>query len=164
MRRDVFPHPSRKNALLEIFRSKSRRTAQETSANSTSIEAESSGIFNSGVVDECCKNQCTLSTLVSYCADSGEVSDINLDEVLFPGSDRGSTLSNEDLEYLLQKDQVASISNSSSEHNGHQMAYQDSESQTNRPNLGVFMRNRPVFIVLSQVEDERDSAAEEYRL
>lgn len=35
-----------------------------------------------GVVDECCKKQCSLTTLVSYCANARDITNVNLQEIL----------------------------------------------------------------------------------
>ncbi|GBM96652.1 hypothetical protein AVEN_201476-1, partial [Araneus ventricosus] len=36
-------------------------------------------------------------------------------------------------------------------------------AHSSRPNLGQFMRNRPVFIVLSQLQEDEDRALGDYR-
>lgn len=48
---------------------------------------------------------------------------------------------------------------STSEGNSNEVAASENED-SNRPNLGLSNRNRPVFIVLSQAQEEEGSAGE----
>ncbi|GBO34624.1 hypothetical protein AVEN_164978-1, partial [Araneus ventricosus] len=102
-KREVSDRSSNKRSVIEIFRPLSRRTlnnpGNEGAAAASEVEMTSG--FRSGVVDECCRKQCTLTTLASYCANSQHVGNIDLDEMVPPGSE--PAISAEDIaEYQLQ--------------------------------------------------------------
>ncbi|XP_054711813.1 uncharacterized protein LOC129221368 [Uloborus diversus] len=145
LRRDGSSKLEDKKSGVEVFRTPSRRTT-----------LDEGGETGNGVVDECCRKQCTLATLVSYCANAGS---INLDEILLRS---GPILSDE--EYQMQKDRPAMSSDTGTVTNAiPQMPQPLALYHSSRPNLGLSTRNRPVFIVMSQLQDEEDRALGEYR-
>ncbi|XP_015914227.1 insulin-like [Parasteatoda tepidariorum] len=151
-RRDVSHKSDGKRSIIEIIRPLSRR--QLTGQDSVAVVEAETG-FRSGVVDECCRKQCTLTTLVSYCANSRHVGNIDLDEILPPGSE---TLSAEDFaEYQLQQDSSKDVLMP------RPLSPVGSLVHASRPNLGSFSRNRPVFMVLSQLQDDEDRPLGDYR-
>ncbi|GBL80610.1 hypothetical protein AVEN_225290-1 [Araneus ventricosus] len=163
-KREVSDRSSNKRSVIEIFRPLSRRTlnnpGNEGAAAASEVEMTSG--FRSGVVDECCRKQCTLTTLASYCANSQHVGNIDLDEMVPPGSE--PAISAEDIaEYQLQHDAAKGMTDLS-ESNAIRPAYSTGLlAHSSRPNLGQFMRNRPVFIVMSQLQEDEDRALGDYR-
>ncbi|KFM78202.1 Bombyxin A-1-like protein, partial [Stegodyphus mimosarum] len=164
VRKDVSNRSSNKRTVIEILRPMMRRTTHSETENDFSgdsaTEVDFAPSFQSGVADECCKKPCTLSTMVSYCADATHIGNLDLNEVWRP-----EAVSEEDLaEYELQQETVASTpeyaDSRSTIHvhasNGGPLSY---------PNLGLSTRNRPVFIVLSKQPDnyEDKAAGGEYR-
>lgn len=66
-----------------IMRSRMRRSDSSASPEFSAMVFGHQG----GVVDECCKKQCTLSTLASYCANARDISNLNVQDILSPGSE-----------------------------------------------------------------------------
>ncbi|KAF8789977.1 Insulin like protein [Argiope bruennichi] len=61
------------------------RTTRE--GNQETAEIEMTSNLRGGVVDECCRKQCSFTTLLSYCANSQYVESIDLEEMFPPGSE-----------------------------------------------------------------------------
>lgn len=161
-RRDVTNKASNKRAVIEVFKPVARRTVLESPEYipESHSNAETAFAFqNDGVVDECCKKQCTFSTLVSYCANDQLNGNLNLDEIL-PGENE--SIPEGSAAYQQHQIPSASALESSNGASGHEHPPSSSLVYSNRPNLGLSSRNRPVFIVLSQLQDE-DRALGEYR-
>ncbi|CAL1263501.1 unnamed protein product [Larinioides sclopetarius] len=162
-KREVSERNSSKRSVIEILRPLSRRTLNNPGnerADATS-ELEMTSSFRSGVVDECCRKQCTLTTLASYCAKSQHVGNIDLDEMVPPGSE--PAISAEDIaEFQLQHNAAKGMTDLSETH-AMRPASSTGLAHSSRPNLGQFMRNRPVFIVLSQLQEDEDRALGDYR-
>ncbi|KAG8198575.1 hypothetical protein JTE90_026473 [Oedothorax gibbosus] len=159
-KRDVTDRSSGKRSVIEIIRPLSRRTLSNPSnagGSAANLEVEVMSPFRSGVVDECCRKQCTLATLASYCANSKHAENIDLDEMLPPGAENVPAISAEDLaEYQLQHDSAKAEETNA-------VIPRPFGLHPGRPNLGQFMRNRPVFIVMSQLQSDEDRALGDYR-
>ncbi|KAF8789983.1 uncharacterized protein LOC129961038 [Argiope bruennichi] len=159
-KREVFDRSTNKRSVVEILRPLSRRNSGNEGAAATT-EVEMTTNLRNGVVDECCRKQCTLTTLVSYCANSQHVGNIDLDEMVPPGSE--PAISAEDIvEFQLQHD-AAKDSSESNAILSRPASATGLFPHSGRPNLGQFMRNRPVFIVLSQLQEDEDRALGDYR-
>lgn len=75
--------------------------------------SEFDGMFahQGGVVDECCKKQCTLTTLASYCANSQDLGHVNLHD-LFPSEAQNIIISEEAVAELPQVNNYIVLINS----------------------------------------------------
>ncbi|CAL1263502.1 unnamed protein product [Larinioides sclopetarius] len=163
-KREVSDRSASKRSVIEIFRPLSRRTLNNpgNEGAATPSEVEMTSSFRSGVVDECCRKQCTLTTLASYCANSQHVGNIDFDEMVPPGSE--PAISAEDIaEYQLQHDAAKGMTDLSESNVIRPVSSSGLFAHSSRPNLGQFMRNRPIFIVLSQLQDDEDRALGDYR-
>ncbi|GIY94806.1 ilGF domain-containing protein [Caerostris extrusa] len=99
--------------------------------------------FLPGVVDECCRKDCEMSTLISYCTNGEYLENTELLsqlESLF-STNSGGNLENQRQEEMKHGKTEQSGKNSERQFLAHTAA--------NFPNLGTFTRERPVFIVLS---------------
>ncbi|GFS55539.1 ilGF domain-containing protein [Trichonephila inaurata madagascariensis] len=154
-RREVSDKATNKRGVMEIFHPVGRRSNE----GNAPVEVEMLQGFRSGVVDECCRKQCTLTTLVSYCANSRHVGSIDLDEIVPPGTEHIPALSAED---IAEFHEAAKGATNTAEPNT-LISRPAVLGHPSRPNLGQFMRNRPVFIVMSQLQDDEDRALGDYR-
>ncbi|GFT29557.1 ilGF domain-containing protein [Nephila pilipes] len=154
-RREVTDKAVNKRSVIEILRPVARRSNEGT----TPAEVEMSQGFRSGVVDECCRKQCTLTTLASYCANSQHIGNIDLDEIVPPGNEHIPALSAEDIAEFHEA--AKGIPDASEPHA--LLSRPAVFGHPSRPNLGQFMRNRPVFIVMSQLQEDEDRALGDYR-
>ncbi|GFY59872.1 ilGF domain-containing protein [Trichonephila inaurata madagascariensis] len=114
-------------------------------------EADSSlsTVLQSGIVDECCRKHCTLTTLISYCADGQNIASNRLAEIENMFSSGSRTLT----EIQMREDMATDHPESANSPLG-----SNTESVLpNIPNLGTSNRNRPVFIVLPQVYESAGS-------
>ncbi|GFT29551.1 bombyxin B-2 [Nephila pilipes] len=137
----------------------SKRTARsETENRNSSLTGQHSGLTNqpeesglsTGIVDECCRKQCTLSTLISYCANGENAENERLSELESLFSSNSQTLRENQMgETTMDTD----LDNPDSARNSHDRV----NAGANMPNLGTNSRNRPVFIVLPQVYESAGS-------
>ncbi|KAG8198576.1 hypothetical protein JTE90_026474 [Oedothorax gibbosus] len=106
----------------------------------------------SGVVNECCRNQCSVYTLISYCARGHLTEDGSLIEEIL-GFEYNKPLEKEAIEELANQNfdttTIEPLRDSLLDSN-----------EISRPNIGVSTRDRPVFIVLAQ--ENVDISTEEY--
>ncbi|KAF8789975.1 putative insulin-like peptide 5 like protein [Argiope bruennichi] len=133
-----FHSPAAKKSILFSRREAVQEFSVEDGQLSTAID--------SGVVDECCRKQCTVATLISYCADGqylGNLERLSELENLF-SSNAESARENQMEEEIPSE---ASTANREMQHHVNTAMISD------RPNLGTSTRNRPVFIVLPQVQE-----------
>ncbi|GFS55516.1 hypothetical protein TNIN_17401 [Trichonephila inaurata madagascariensis] len=130
----------------------SRQVREEFAAEQSEQQTHLSTVLQSGVVDECCRKQCTLSTLISYCANAEQIGAERLSELESQLSSNSETLS----ENQMRENVIEMMTeNPDSERNSHgQMNTGD-----NIPNLGTNSRNRPVFIVLPQAYEDAGSSS-----
>ncbi|XP_055928866.1 insulin-like [Argiope bruennichi] len=149
--REVSNRSSNKTSVVGLLSTLSRRTLNSDNQGTAEIEMTSN--LRGGVVDECCRKQCSFTTLLSYCADSQHVGNIDLEEMVPPGSE--PAISAEDIAEFHDgmTESSALLSPPASTTGFH----------SSRPNLGQFMRNRPVFIVLSQLQEDEDRSLGDYR-
>ncbi|GFY59870.1 ilGF domain-containing protein [Trichonephila inaurata madagascariensis] len=114
-----------------------------------------STVLQSGIVEECCRRQCTLTTLISYCAAGEHAANDRLAEIenMFSSHSRTRT------ENQMEEEMIAEQPESVNSHLGSNTA----SHLPNIPNLGTSNRNRPVFIVLPQVYESAgsDTSSEE---
>ncbi|GFQ84830.1 ilGF domain-containing protein [Trichonephila clavata] len=116
-------------------------------------------VSQSGIVNECCRKQCTLSTLVSYCSVGENIDEERLAEI----------------ERLLSSNSQISKEKIGKEKTGMITEQPDSARNTYTPenapatfssfsNLGTSSRDRPMFIVMPQLYHEinNDMSSEEY--
>ncbi|GIY39687.1 ilGF domain-containing protein [Caerostris darwini] len=155
-KRDAADRTSNRTPVFEIFRPVYRRSNPGNEATSEVEMSTSRG----GVVDECCRKQCTLTTLVSYCANSQHVGHIDLDEIVPPGNDNIPAISAEDIAEYQRNAAKGTVDASEPIV---RPAASSGLFHSNRPNLGQFSRNRPVFIVMSQLQEDEDRALGDYR-
>ncbi|GFQ84822.1 bombyxin B-2 [Trichonephila clavata] len=137
----------------------SKRTVQsETENRNSSLTHEHSGLttqpeesgLSAGIVDECCRKQCALSTLISYCANGGNATNERLSELESLFSSNAEALR----ENQMEENTIEIMANNpDSAINSH---IQVSTGPTTL-NLGTNSRNRPVFIVLPQVYEDINS-------
>ncbi|CAL1263503.1 unnamed protein product [Larinioides sclopetarius] len=128
----------------------SKRTAEETERETVSEDGQISTAIDTGVVNECCRKQCTVATLISYCADGeylGSLERLAELETLF--SSNTGTFTEDQME-----EETASETPAANNEMQHRV---NSVAVAERPNLGTSTRNRPVFIVLPQVQEVSSS-------
>ncbi|GFR07681.1 ilGF domain-containing protein [Trichonephila clavata] len=132
-----------------LYAPQSKRSGS-TDQNSE-VDSTLSTVLQSGIVDECCRKQCTLTTLISYCADGEYVANDRLSEIeaLF-SSNSGTRTENQ-----MRENMMVEQTESSNSHLGSNPG----SDLPNIPNLGTSNRNRPVFIVLPQVYESAGSDA-----
>ncbi|GIY39691.1 ilGF domain-containing protein [Caerostris darwini] len=129
-----------------------RRNAPESQIES-SVQEESEVLpaaaartFLPGVVDECCRKQCTISTLISYCANGDYLVNperlSELERQLASNSDRN-------LENQKHEDMKLGVTEQTDRSTERQLQ----AAAADFPNLGTSTRNRPVFIVLPQYQE-----------
>ncbi|CAL1263499.1 unnamed protein product [Larinioides sclopetarius] len=160
-KREISDRSYSKGSVNEIFHPLSSR-ALNNPGNEGASEVVMTSSFRGGVVDECCRKQCTLSTLASYCANSQHVGNIDLDEMVPPGSE--PAISAEDIaEFQLQHNAAKGRIDLSETHAMRPASSTGLLAHSSRPNLGQSRRNRPVFIVLSQLQEDEDRALGDYR-
>ncbi|GFS69383.1 bombyxin B-2 [Nephila pilipes] len=118
-----------------------RQVAEESALEQSIQQNYLSTVLESGVVDECCRKQCTLSTLISYCADGEQVGADRLSEL--------ESLFSSNLETITENQMRENTMEIMTELPG---SARNSDIQDNTganiPNIGTNRRNRPVFIVL----------------
>ncbi|XP_055928761.1 uncharacterized protein LOC129959889 [Argiope bruennichi] len=153
--RGVSDRSSSKTSVVELRFPLSGRTLN--SGNQETAEIEMTSNFRGGVVDECCRKQCTFTTLLSYCANSQHVENIDLEEMVPPGSE--PAISAEDIAEFHDAAKGMTGPSESSAIPSHPAGF----AHSRRPYLGQFMRNRPVFIVLSQLQADENRALGDYR-
>ncbi|GFT29553.1 ilGF domain-containing protein [Nephila pilipes] len=129
-----------------------RSGSTENQISAVQQPAEDAGlstVLQSGIVDECCRKQCTLSTLISYCADGEHIGSDRLREIenLF-SSNSGTLAENQMGEHMMTEQPVSGVWHSGSN---------AGSNIPSIPNLGTSNRNRPVFIVLPQVYEASNS-------
>ncbi|KFM78201.1 hypothetical protein X975_23897, partial [Stegodyphus mimosarum] len=112
----------------------------------------------SGIASECCRNPCTLSTMVSYCARNEGLENITLEGILLSIPKNSQDL--EQLENQHAEDMAQILTTQEPMH----PEEENSPTESNQPNLGMFHRNRPVFIIVSQTQDDSftDNDPEDY--
>lgn len=89
-----------KRARIDVYKPLTRRSNSDSTdedATGSSSEIGLSFGFQSGIVDECCKKQCMLPTLLSYCANVQQAGNIDLNEILPPENESFPSLSEEDM-------------------------------------------------------------------
>ncbi|GFQ86610.1 ilGF domain-containing protein [Trichonephila clavata] len=97
-----------------------------------------STVLQSGIVDECCRKQCTLSTLISYCANGEYAESERLREIenLFT-SHLGTVTENQLRESMMEM--MTEQPESANMHLGSNPA----SDLTNIPNLGIYRETGP---------------------
>ncbi|GFQ84828.1 bombyxin B-2 [Trichonephila clavata] len=144
----------------------SRQISEESAVEQSEQQRHHSTVLQSGIVDECCRKRCTLSTLISYCANGEQVSADRLSELQNLFSSNSETFSENQMreintmkdEFLFKENQnlmEMMTENPDSVRNSHTLM----NTGANMPNLGTNSRNRPVFIVLPQTYEERDAGS-----
>ncbi|GFS55528.1 bombyxin B-2 [Trichonephila inaurata madagascariensis] len=128
----------------------SRQISEESAVEQSEQQRHLSTVLQSGVVDECCRKQCTLSTLISYCANGEQVSADRLSELQNLFSSNSETFSENQMgENVMEM----MTENPDSVRNSHSLM----NTGASMPNLGTNSRNRPVFIVLPQTYEDAGS-------
>ncbi|GFQ84829.1 bombyxin B-2 [Trichonephila clavata] len=130
----------------------SRQISEESAVEQSEQQRHHSTVLQSGIVDECCRKRCTLSTLISYCANGEQVSADRLSELQNLFSSNSETFSENQMRENLME---MMTENPDSVRNSHTLM----NTGANMPNLGTNSRNRPVFIVLPQTYEERDAGS-----
>ncbi|PRD36086.1 UNVERIFIED_CONTAM: ins-b [Trichonephila clavipes] len=128
----------------------SRQVREESAEEQSEQQTHLSTVLQSGVVDECCRKQCTLSTLISYCANADQIGAERLSELERLLSSNSATLSENQMGVNVME---MITENPDSERNSHALM----NTGANMPNLGSNSRNRPVFIVLPQAYEDAGS-------
>ncbi|GFQ84826.1 ilGF domain-containing protein [Trichonephila clavata] len=119
-----------------------------------------SGLHQSGIVNECCRKQCTLSTLVSYCSVGENIDKERLAEIesLFSSNSQTSKTKGigESITGMITE-QPDSARNTYTPENA-------PATFSSFSNLGTSSRDRPMFIVVPQLyrEINNDMSSEEY--
>ncbi|GFY70541.1 bombyxin B-2 [Trichonephila inaurata madagascariensis] len=128
----------------------SRQISEESAVEQSEQQRHLSTVLQSGVVDECCRKQCTLLTLISYCANGEQVSADRLSELQNLFSSNSETFSENQVgENVMEM----MTENPDLVRNSHVLM----NTGANIPNLGTNSRNRPVFIVLPQPYEDAGS-------
>ncbi|GFW80521.1 bombyxin B-2 [Trichonephila clavipes] len=137
----------------------SKRTAHNETENRNSslthmhtgltTQPDESGL-SAGIVNECCRKQCTLSTLISYCANGDNAANERLSELENQYSSNAEALRENKMG---ENTMEIMANNPDSARNSHVQV----STGPNTLNLGTNSRNRPVFIVLSQVYEDANS-------
>ncbi|KFM78200.1 hypothetical protein X975_23896, partial [Stegodyphus mimosarum] len=94
--------------------------------------------MHSGIVDECCKNRCKISTLLSYCAEPPKEVNVDL-ERLFQD--------NVILFEVLPSKEKDSTSGQFSSSGDNRLAKQTDNTDQPRQSLGTYSREKPYFIM-----------------
>ncbi|GFY70542.1 bombyxin B-2 [Trichonephila inaurata madagascariensis] len=128
----------------------SRQISDESAVEQSEQQRHLSTVLQSGVVDECCRKPCTLSTLISYCANGEQVSADRLSELQNLFSSNSETFSENRMGENVME---LMTENPDSVRNSHVLM----STEANMPNLGTNSRNRPVFIVLPQTYEDAGS-------
>ncbi|GFS55536.1 ilGF domain-containing protein [Trichonephila inaurata madagascariensis] len=115
-------------------------------AGNQTMDSILSTVLTSGIVDECCRKQCTLSTLISYCANGEYAESERLREIENLFASHSGTLT----ENQLRESMMEMMTEQPESANTH-LGSNPASDLPNIPNLGTSNRNRPVFIVLPQV-------------
>ncbi|GFY59871.1 bombyxin B-2 [Trichonephila inaurata madagascariensis] len=114
-----------------------------------SKRSEENGL-STGIVDECCRKQCALSTLISYCANGENAANERLLELESLFSSNAEAFR----EIQAEENTMEMMANNpDSARNSHVQV----NAGTNIPNIGTNNRNRPVFIVLPQAYEAAGS-------
>ncbi|GFW80533.1 bombyxin B-2 [Trichonephila clavipes] len=130
----------------------SHQISDESTVQQSEQHRHISTVLQSGVVDECCRKQCTLSTLISYCANGEQVSADRLSELQNQFSPNSETFSENQMgerENMMEM----MTENADSVRNPHVLM----NTGASIPNLGTNSRNRPIFIVLPQTYEDSGS-------
>ncbi|GFQ84832.1 hypothetical protein TNCT_58081 [Trichonephila clavata] len=125
----------------------SRQVREESAAEQSEQQTHLSTVLQSGVVDECCRRQCTLSTLISYCANAEQIGAERLSEL--------ESLLSSNTETLTENQMGENVMEMMTENPGSvRNSHDQINTGANMPNLGTNSRNRPVFIVLPQAYED----------
>ncbi|XP_035210703.1 insulin-like [Stegodyphus dumicola] len=114
--------------------------------------------MNSGIASECCRKPCTLSIMVSYCARNEVLENTSLDSILASLPKSSQDLVQLENQHAEVKAAILTTQEAMHPEEG------NSPAESNQPNLGMFQRNRPVFIIVSQTQDASftDNDPEDY--
>ncbi|PRD36089.1 UNVERIFIED_CONTAM: hypothetical protein NCL1_09706 [Trichonephila clavipes] len=99
-----------------------------------------------GIVNECCRQQCPLTTLVSYCALGDLTDEERLAKIISLFSSRSEILEDD-----FGKDIIVRVSEEPEQARHTFIPMNLMPTSPSIPSLGYTIRNRPVFVVLPQV-------------
>ncbi|GFS55532.1 ilGF domain-containing protein [Trichonephila inaurata madagascariensis] len=103
----------------------------------------------SGIVNECCRQQCTLTTMVSYCAVGELTGEERLAEVVSLFSSSSDILQDD-----FGKDIKVGVGEEPAQARHTYIPMNLVPTPPTIPFLGTTNRNRPVFVVLPQVHEK----------
>ncbi|GFS55518.1 ilGF domain-containing protein [Trichonephila inaurata madagascariensis] len=155
-----FPAPTWKRAALGGARNQHSVTKLHLLQESLGFPLEKSlrkrqlsTVHQSGIVNECCRKQCTLSTLVSYCAVGANTDKERLAEIESLFSSNSQTSEAEDI----GKEIIGMITEQPHAAGNTYISENTAATLSSFPNLGTSNRDRPMFIVLPQLYHEINS-------
>ncbi|GFW80529.1 ilGF domain-containing protein [Trichonephila clavipes] len=119
-----------------------------------------SAVHQSGIVNECCRKQCTVSTLVSYCSVGENIDKERLAEIERLLSSKSQTSKTEEI----GKSITGRITEQPDSARKNYISENVAAALSSSPNLGTSNRDRPMFIVVPQLYHEMNSdmSSEEY--